>query len=111
MLGLRDQRVDDVGAVSVRRVDVVHVSVNSSAQDAKRLGLVPGRTEDVRTRELHGVEAHPVHRVRPEGRRAAKGHYKLLIAPPSTGTIVPLTNEAAGDSRNAATRPNSSGRP
>ncbi len=31
--------------------------------------------------------------------------------PPSTGTITPDRNEAAGDSRNAATRPNSSGRP
>ncbi len=31
--------------------------------------------------------------------------------PPSTGTIAPDTNEAAGESRNAATRPNSSGSP
>lgn len=31
--------------------------------------------------------------------------------PPSTGTITPDRNEAAGDSRNAATWPNSSGRP
>lgn len=31
--------------------------------------------------------------------------------PPSTGTIDPETNDAAGDSRNAATRPNSSGSP
>jgi cytochrome oxidase assembly protein ShyY1 len=31
--------------------------------------------------------------------------------PPSTGTITPVTNDAAGLSRNAATRPNSSGRP
>ena len=31
--------------------------------------------------------------------------------PPSTGTIDPVTNDAAGDSRNAATRPNSSGSP
>lgn len=31
--------------------------------------------------------------------------------PPSTGTIAPVTNDDAGDSRNAATRPNSSGRP
>ena len=33
------------------------------------------------------------------------------IIPPSTGTIVPLTKDAAGDSRNAATRPNSAGSP
>jgi cytochrome oxidase assembly protein ShyY1 len=31
--------------------------------------------------------------------------------PPSTGSITPVTNEAAGDSRNAAAAPNSSGRP
>lgn len=31
--------------------------------------------------------------------------------PPSTGTIAPDTKDAAGDSRNAATRPNSSGSP
>ncbi len=31
--------------------------------------------------------------------------------PPSTGTIDPVTNDAAGESRNAATRPNSSGSP
>jgi cytochrome oxidase assembly protein ShyY1 len=31
--------------------------------------------------------------------------------PPSTGTIAPETNDAAGESRNAATRPNSSGSP
>lgn len=31
--------------------------------------------------------------------------------PPSTGTITPDRNDAAGDSTNAATRPNSSGRP
>ena len=31
--------------------------------------------------------------------------------PPSTGTIVPDTNDEAGESRNAATRPNSTGSP
>jgi cytochrome oxidase assembly protein ShyY1 len=31
--------------------------------------------------------------------------------PPSTGSITPETNDAAGDSRNAAARPNSSGSP
>lgn len=31
--------------------------------------------------------------------------------PPSTGTIAPETNDEAGESRNAATRPNSSGSP
>ena len=31
--------------------------------------------------------------------------------PPSTGSITPDTNDEAGDSRNAAARPNSSGSP
>jgi cytochrome oxidase assembly protein ShyY1 len=31
--------------------------------------------------------------------------------PPSTGSMTPVRNDAAGDSRNAATRPNSSGSP
>ena len=31
--------------------------------------------------------------------------------PPSTGSITPVTNPAAGESRKAAARPNSSGRP
>jgi hypothetical protein len=31
--------------------------------------------------------------------------------PPSTGSMTPVTNPAAGDSRKAAARPNSSGRP
>ena len=31
--------------------------------------------------------------------------------PPSTGTMAPVTNDAAGDMRKAATRPNSSGSP
>lgn len=33
------------------------------------------------------------------------------VIPPSTGTSDPVTNDAAGDSRNPATRPNSSGAP
>jgi hypothetical protein len=47
-------------------------------------------------------------------RRSAGGADRAQIAriePPSTGIIAPVTNEAAGDSRNAATRPNSSGSP
>jgi cytochrome oxidase assembly protein ShyY1 len=54
-------------------------------------------------------------------RRAVKEAYQRAYAaeraqrersrPPSTGTIDPDTKDAAGDSRNAATRPNSSGSP
>jgi cytochrome oxidase assembly protein ShyY1 len=42
--------------------------------------------------------------------KAAKGHRDRSM-PPSTGSIAPVTNEAAGESRKAATRPNSSGSP
>jgi cytochrome oxidase assembly protein ShyY1 len=35
----------------------------------------------------------------------------VRIMPPSTGTMTPVRNDAAGDSRKAATRPNSSGSP
>lgn len=49
-------------------------------------------------------------------RRKARGataadDYSARVIPPSTGTMAPDTNEAAGDIRNAAVRPNSSGRP
>lgn len=43
-----------------------------------------------------------------EERRQRQGVRNM---PPSTGTIAPDTNDAAGESRNAATRPNSSGTP
>jgi cytochrome oxidase assembly protein ShyY1 len=36
---------------------------------------------------------------------------KVRSIPPSTGTMAPVTNDAAGDIRKAATRPNSSGSP
>src|SRR6266513_1660833 len=37
---------------------------------------------------------------------ASRGGYGIeRIIPPSTGTIAPVTYEAAGESRNAATRP------
>ncbi|QBR94264.1 SURF1 family protein [Nocardioides euryhalodurans] len=51
------------------------------------------------------------------GRRGGRGGapddtgQTVRIMPPSTGTITPVTNDAAGDSRKAATRPNSSGSP
>ena len=48
----------------------------------------------------------------PRGGR--QGHKKAQSArsiPPSTGSITPVTNDAAGESRKAAARPNSSGSP
>ncbi len=48
------------------------------------------------------AEAHP---------RSRPGPQSARTMPPSTGNMAPVMNEAAGDSRNAAARPNSSGRP
>jgi cytochrome oxidase assembly protein ShyY1 len=46
----------------------------------------------------------------PRGARREVAQSERSI-PPSTGTMAPVTNEAAGESRKAATRPNSSGSP
>ncbi len=43
--------------------------------------------------------------------RAAAHAQSARTIPPSTGSITPDTNDADGESRNAAARPNSSGRP
>jgi cytochrome oxidase assembly protein ShyY1 len=43
--------------------------------------------------------------------RAARDAHKARSMPPSTGSITPDTNDAAGESTKAATRPNSSGSP
>ena len=45
------------------------------------------------------------------GRSSGERGQKVRIIPPSTGTITPVRNDAAGESRKAATRPNSSGSP
>ena len=42
---------------------------------------------------------------------AVERAYRLRDMPPSTGSMTPERNPAAGDSRNAAARPNSSGLP
>lgn len=44
-------------------------------------------------------------------KRAARTAQSDRSIPPSTGSIAPVTNDAAGDNRNAAARPNSSGSP
>lgn len=46
-----------------------------------------------------------------EWRGGPEKRQRERTAPPSTGTKAPVTNEAAGDSRKAPSRPNSSGRP
>ena len=45
------------------------------------------------------------------GPRGKRGRQTARSMPPSTGSIEPVTNDDAGESRNAATRPNSSGSP
>ena len=45
------------------------------------------------------------------GPRGRSGRQTVRSIPPSTGSITPVTNEDAGESRNAAARPNSSGSP
>ena len=56
----------------------------------------------------------PLPRLRRVARRAARrgtGRQNVRSMPPSTGSITPVTNDAAGESRKAAARPNSSGSP
>lgn len=49
--------------------------------------------------------------VRDEFRKRRGGDQTVRSMPPSTGSITPVTNDEAGESRNAAAAPNSSGRP
>ncbi len=44
-------------------------------------------------------------------RRRPRRRQRARVIPPSTGSMHPVRNEAAGESRKAAARPNSSGRP
>ena len=57
-----------------------------------------------RVADRHGPQARPAP-------RTARGVRRLRSIPPSTGSITPDTNDEAGESRNAAARPNSSGSP
>ena len=45
------------------------------------------------------------------GPRSRSGGQTVRSMPPSTGSMTPVMNEDAGESRNAAARPNSSGSP
>ena len=71
------------------------------AWDERRLGP---RGERIGTKRRSGG---------PFSRRPPTPHrtQSARTIPPSTGTIAPETYDAAGDSTNAATRPNSSGSP
>ncbi len=50
-------------------------------------------------------------RILPRRAAAAPPRQKPDLAPPSTGSITPVRYDAAGESMNAAVRPNSSGVP
>jgi cytochrome oxidase assembly protein ShyY1 len=54
---------------------------------------------------------HPYVRAQREQEAREAEAQSARSIPPSTGSITPDTNDAAGDSRNAAARPNSSGSP
>ena len=62
-----------------------------------------------------GERPHRERRVRqsnhPYARTREEAAQRERSIPPSTGSMTPVTKEAAGDSRKAATRPNSSGSP
>ena len=73
------------------------------AWDERRLGPRGERTGSKRRDRAAGPFSR---RSDPPG-----GTQSPRSAPPSTGTMAPETKDAAGDSTNAATRPNSSGRP
>src|SRR5690606_19289751 len=88
--GLADDLVDDVRAVEVRGVDVVHPGLDGRAQHADRLVPVGRGPPDARAGELHGAE--PLAREgdalgRGEGSagRAFVSHGVLLSRCPTTG--------------------------
>ncbi len=75
------------------------------------------RTGDTTTRSTKPKKVrqsnHPYVRARQEqeAREAAEAAYSERSNPPSTGSMTPVTKDATGESTNAATLPNSSGRP
>ena len=73
---LADQRVGDVRAVVLRRVDVVRAELDGATQDRDGLAVVPGRTEDARAGKLHRAEADAPYRS--PGQRVGGGHAATL---------------------------------
>ena len=69
--------------------------------DERRGGRGPGRSPSPRRRR----------RPAPRATTSTRTGQRLRSSPPSTGSITPVRNDAAGESRNAATAPNSSGSP
>ena len=71
---LADERVDDVGAVVLRRVDVVDAELDGPAQDGQRGVAVARRAEHAGAGELHRAEADPADVVVAELGGAGHGH-------------------------------------
>jgi hypothetical protein len=69
MQRLPDDLVRDVRAVKIARVDVVHAQCDGVAQYVDGRVHVPGWTEDMRPRQLHGAIAHAVEANRSVGQR------------------------------------------
>ena len=76
---LPQELVDDVGAVVLRRVDVIDPGGADRGEHGERLVAVPGRSEDAGPGELHRPEAHAVDGVPTECGGAGQRH----PAPPS----------------------------
>ena len=80
----------------------------------QRRGADPQRAEVVAERKRRRAEKDLKKRAVKEAYQRAYAAEKAQRArsmPPSTGSMAPETNDEAGDSTNAATRPNSSGTP
>jgi cytochrome oxidase assembly protein ShyY1 len=79
----------------------------------------PSPTEEALVERKRRREAKNAHKQRVKAayqqayaeERAARAAHRERSIPPSTGSIAPETNDDAGESRNAATRPNSTGSP
>ena len=87
-----------------RRAEASGESAGESARDERKQKRAEKNARKQAVRAAY-QRAYEQERAEREGRQSARS------MPPSTGTIAPDTNDDAGESRNAATRPNSSGSP
>ncbi len=87
----------------------------STVRDADEILVVDGGRV-VERGNHHDLLAHgglyaELYRTQFAGQDGSDSRQRLRTSPPSTGTMAPVMYDDAGDSRNATTRPNSSGRP
>jgi cytochrome oxidase assembly protein ShyY1 len=81
-------------------------------EDAEHTGALDERTQKRAEKNARKQAVRAAYqRAYEKERRERDERQSARSMPPSTGTIAPETNDEAGDSRNAATRPNSSGSP